>query len=238
MTKSTKIIAALGVAAGLGIAALPAGAIFATTSISPWPMEYTSTSGDPKDVTVELNVSESLALGVSTNTCTGDSDDTASGIQNFTIKDTGACTMEVAGGTNGANGFKVSVATKTGYSDNLRLGATYPTTFTETDQNTVKGNDGVTISGAADATAGWNMTGGLLTKKKVTSTAQVVMATESAHQYAIPVTYDFGTRSDQEAGHYSTMITYTIAANPAVGETGHVDAGGTSAATDEYPASV
>lgn len=233
MTKSTKIIAALGVAAGLGIAALPAGAIFADTNLLP--MEYDEHSADAEDVTIQLNVGESLALGVSANECTGDTDDATDGIQNFTVKDTGKCVMSVAGGTNGANGFILSVATKTGYSDNMRLGATYPTTFTETDQNTVKAKSDVTISGATDATAGWNLTGGLLTKKATTSAAQAMLVTESAHQYQIPVTYDFGTRSDQEAGHYSTVLTYTIAANPADGETGHKSAGGETGFLYEYP---
>ena len=51
MTKSTKIIAALGVAAGLGIAALPAGAIFADTLL---PLDLTNGTKQSQDVTRSL----------------------------------------------------------------------------------------------------------------------------------------------------------------------------------------
>lgn len=48
MTKSTKIIAALGVIAGLGVAALPIGAFAAST----------------QEVTVKVNIDSSISLGV------------------------------------------------------------------------------------------------------------------------------------------------------------------------------
>lgn len=52
MTKSTKIIAAIGVIAGLGVAALPVGAFAVST----------------QDVTVKVNIDSSISLGVDQNT--------------------------------------------------------------------------------------------------------------------------------------------------------------------------
>ena len=214
MTKSTKIIAALGVAAGLGIAALPAGAIFATNDLSTWPMAYPGASSE--NVTVELNVAEGIAIGVSASNCVGDSDGTESGVQSFSVSDAGECAMELAGGTNKPNGFTVSVKTTTGKTSYLVLDGK---TTNPTDQQKIVAKSG-TLGVDSNANAGWNITGGELTTGTAApeadaATGAEVMRTAAPKQVQIPMTYHFATRNDQEAGHYSTQITYTIAANDA-----------------------
>lgn len=219
MTKSTKIIAALGVAAGLGIAALPAGAIFAEASISPWPMAYDGHTTE--DVTVKLTIDEAIALGVDKTECegTGHADN-----GHFTIKDTGECVMHVAGGTNGTKGVIVTEKTKTGATDYLKLAGS----TTKTAQNSIDA-----VNAAPNTTdGGWTINGGLLTNHATSSTAANLMVTQGAKQVEIPVTYSFATRGDQEAGVYSTQITYTVASNNAA-----VAEGGINNASAVYPPS-
>ena len=204
MTKSTKIIAALGVAAGLGIAALPSGAIFADMH---WPLVYGTDTADGKDVTVKLEVGESLALGVSTNECKGDSDSATEGIQNFGISDEGQCVMQIAGATNAAHGFDLKVQKKTGATTFLALGGNASVTE---DSAKVAAVNGTAVDAAHP---GWNLTGGALTNFGDFDTLTTIMRTTVAAQAKNDVTYKFATRADQQAGTYSTQLTYTIAKN-------------------------
>lgn len=218
MTKSTKIVAALGVAAGLGIAALPAGAIFATELI---PFDY-SDAGlyTTKDVTVRLNVAEALSLGVEDTDCAattdhGDASDPAWDITddartsaNLTVKSTGFCKHKIAGGTNNKNGFKLTV--KDADADlNLNRQIASGETLT---------NDGKipAVAGALGGTtwvAGWNLTGGNLTNAAIAATDQIVIGTNAAKDVQVNMTYNFATKPNQEAGKYSDVITYTVAQN-------------------------
>ncbi len=219
MTKSTKIIAALGVAAGLGIAALPAGAIFAVTDPI---FDYSSDTATSANVTVRLNVGEAIALKVSATDCLGDSDSAEAGVQSFTLSDAGSCTMNVSGGTNAVSGFDLKVAIADGATSYLKLAGS----TTQTSQNSIPGQNG---SAVAAGTAGWNLTGGALTNFAPTSTATTMLRTQGAKQLTTEVTYNFATGADQESGEYSTQLTYTIAPNTAglTEATGHIVA--------EYP---
>lgn len=219
MTKSTKIIAALGVAAGLGIAALPAGAIFAEASISPWPMAYDGHTTE--DVTVKLTIDEAIAIGVDKAECEG-TGSAANG--HFTLKDTGECAMHVAGGTNGTKGVIVTEKTKDNATDYLKLAGS----TTKTAQNSIDA-----VNAAPNTTdGGWTINGGLLINHATSSTPAELMVTRGAKQVEIPVTYSFATRGDQEAGVYSTQITYTVASNNAA-----VAEGGINNASAVYPPS-
>ena len=171
MTKSTKIIAALGVAAGLGIAALPAGAIFADTLL---PLSYDN-SKTSQDVTVSLTVGEAITLGVENVKCaTTDGNATNGAEVSLTVKSTGSCSHKIAGGTNKANGFTLSVQDAGGSTALTLQGGS------DIDQNKIEAVDG--DLGGSTWVAGWNLSGGDITKKAVKSTAQAVKTTSAAGQ--------------------------------------------------------
>ena len=202
MTKSTKIIAALGVAAGLGIAALPAGSIFAVEG-DLVPFNYNTATSTGKDVTVRLTVGQALALAVESATCD------AGSAQVKTVK---FCSEKVAGGTNAANGFTLSVADKdTNTSlENQETGST--ATIAATGDAVYTG----TVESPVWAKAGWNLTGGALNHAAIASsadTALVVMKTNAPKDAQTVITYNIATAENQEIGTYEDQIQYTIAAN-------------------------
>ncbi len=192
MTKSTKIIAALGVAAGLGIAALPAGAIFADDNLIPFGQGATSTA---KNVTVQLTVGESIALAVEGTTCDAGE---------LSVSDTGHCDQKVAGGTNAVNGFTLSVADADSELALTKAGAT-------TKAQKIAAVDGALTAGMTDG--GWNLTGGALSQKAISASAQTVIATNAPKDAQVTMDYNIATQSSQETGTYTDQITYTIAKN-------------------------
>ena len=195
MTKSTKIIAALGVAAGLGIAALPAGSIFATDLI---PFDYTTATSADKDVTVKLTVSESIAIATEGDECDAG---------RVTVKSTASCTQKIAGGTNAKYGFTLSVKDKDS-DTSLNLDGT--TTAVSNDEiEAVAG----TLGGSASWVSGWNLTGGALNQAAISATEQTVMKTSAAKDAQISMVYNVATKPNQTVGNYSDVITYTIAKN-------------------------
>ena len=202
MTKSTKIIAALGVAAGLGIASLPAGAIFADNTLIP--LNYESQYGATTNV--KLTVTEAVAIATEKTDCEGKN----ASSNNLTVSDTGSCTEVVAGLTNAANGFIMKVELSDGETDYLALNHT---------PQTVASAKVAGVTGAVNASSnpGWNITGGALTNAKpgATGAGVTVMQTNSPKHAETDMTYNFATRADQQAGDYMTQITYTIASNSA-----------------------
>lgn len=210
MTKSTKIIAALGVVTGLGIATLPAGSIFAANTLIP--LDYSTTDSSAKNVQVKLTVGESIALAVEKPVCDGKNSDNS----NLSISDAGSCQNIIAGATNAPYGYTLSVATRPADSANGIAAATDymglgGTTQTE-DSAKIAAVDGKAVSAS---NPGWNMTGGALTNAAAKSTSQTVMKTSGTKQAEVDMTYNFATRSDQQAGEYWTYIQYTIAKNNA-----------------------
>ena len=210
MTKSTKIIAALGVVTGLGIATLPAGSIFAANTLIP--LDYSTTDSSAKNVQVKLTVGESIALAVEKPVCDGKNSDNS----NLSISDAGSCQNVIAGATNAPYGYTLSVATRPADSANGIAAATDymglgGTTQTE-DSAKIAAVDGKVVSAS---NPGWNMTGGALTNAAAKSTSQTVMKTNGTKQAEVDMTYNFATRSDQQAGEYWTYIQYTIAKNNA-----------------------
>ncbi len=201
MTKSTKIIAALGVAAGLGIAALPAGSIFAEGEVL-IPLDYGQSYGATTNV--NLTVDEAVTLATQKTDCAGKN----ASNQNLAISDTGTCAEVVAGATNAANGFIMKVSLNENETDYLALDHTAQTE----DSAKVASVDG---SAVTTATPGWNITGGALTNNApgAYGAGVTVMQTKSAKNAELDMTYNFATRADQQAGDYSTQILYTIAKN-------------------------
>ena len=207
MTKSTKIIAALGVAAGLGIAALPAGSIFAADLI---PFDYTTATSTGKDVTVKLTVGEAIAIAVEKSECDAGT---------AQVKSVRFCEEKVAGGTNAVNGFTLSVVDKEGSTslENEDGSGTATSEIAATDDEVFTGS----VSEPVWAAAGWNLTGGNLEHTGITTDEQIVVRTNAAKDYQTTVRYNIATSENQEIGEYSDIITYTIAANEsAVSELG------------------
>lgn len=213
MTTSTKIIAALGVAAGLGIATLPAGAIFADNTLIP--LDYGTEDSAAKDVQVKLTVEESIALAVQKSLCEGKTGSNT----NLSISSVGSCTNVIAGATNAANGFTLSVASRPADAQNNITAATTYMGLNGAAQSEnsakVEAVDGV----ISTSNPGWGMNGGAIENKGVTTTAQTVMKTNAAKQAEVDMTYNFATRADQQAGEYWTYIQYTIARNNAAVQT-------------------
>lgn len=201
MTKSTKIIAALGVAAGLGIAALPAGSIFAADLI---PFDYTTATSTGKDVTVKLTVGEAIAIAVEKSECDAGT---------AQVKSVAFCDEKVAGGTNAVNGFTLSVKDKEGSTSlvNADGSGTATAEIAATDSEVFTG----TVDAPVWAAAGWNLTGGALNHAGITATEQTVVRTNAAKDYQTTVRYNIATSENQEIGEYSDVITYTIKANNA-----------------------
>ena len=195
MTKTTKIIAALGVAAGLGIAALPSGAIFAdqnSTNLTPF---VYGNSPQTAEVTVQLTVGEAIALAVD-SICSA----TAS------MNDTADCTAKVAAGTNSPRGFKIELNDK------------------DANLNLVGANTSATIGAVGGAltagTAGWNISGGSLTANTAIvasdATPLLVHTQATAGVREVDMTYNFATAADQAADTYSDIVVYTATVNPSV----------------------
>lgn len=201
MTKSTKIIAALGVAAGLGIASLPAGAIFAQDDLIPF--DYTTAESDDVNVTVRLTVGEALAIATEGTECEA----TVNG-DDFTIKSAGNCSQKVAGGTNALYGFTLYVEDEDSDTDLVRTGAT-------TANGRIEAVDGGLGDVSGTWTAGWNLTGGALNQAAIAGagSGQIVMRTNNAHDAQISMTYNVATKEAQEQGEYSDVIVYSIEKN-------------------------
>jgi hypothetical protein len=216
MTKSTKIVAALGVIAGLGIAALPAGSIFADELV---PFSYTGAVSS-QDVTVRLRVSEAVAVGAENTRCATTAatpDETENGQTDvvLTVKATGSCTHKIAGGTNGVYGFTMTVIDKDETTALTRDGAG------GTGNSAIEAVAGTL--GGSTWQAGWNLTGGNLTAvavKPSTGTADKVIVTNEAKDVQVNMTYNFATKNNQETGKYKDTIVYTVAANGAAVSTG------------------
>ena len=107
----------------------------------------------------------------------------------------------------------------------VSIGANVPATLTvangEDEENTdlVNTADSSAVIPAQDGTAvvhgtaGWNITGGSLANKAITTSAQTVDSLAAAGEKDVNMTYNFATNPDQKAGTYQDVITYTITAN-------------------------
>lgn len=223
MSKATKIIAGLGVVAGLGVAALPA-------------MTY-ATSTVAGEVELSVDVNEAIAMtilgngdptsgepavgqpGVDVYTPTGAStidghapgtlyDPTDLQTSSSTVSllpnaaDTTTATSEIKVYTNAAGGFTLSVK--------------------DADNNTdlVNGSDSnATIPAGATITAGtaaWGYKGGSVTNFAAISATDAEVYTQNAPTHngqTINMTYGVSTASDQKTGTYTDTIIYTATTN-------------------------
>lgn len=206
MTRSTKIVAALGVAAGIGVAALPLGS-FATLELVSSPQS--------KDVRVQLTVPKAVAIASdkdnSSNPCSAAMTVSGSSTTDIMPNSVATCENVVTAAANHA-GAVLSVKTA-------------GTGANATDLALAGGGDSLTASDAAvSAGSGtWNIsaartsgTGTIATafsgQKGITTSDQPVYTTTAAEEANITMTYHFGTKPDQTVGTYSNVLTYTVTA--------------------------
>ncbi len=128
MTKTTKIIAALGVVAGIGVAALPISSFAAST----------------QDVTVRVTIGSSIAVGVD--------QDTTEVTMSPNQTDTSTLKTKVTVTTNNATGYQLQVKDKdtdTGLKSGTNVIPAAASLSAGTAGWNVKGGDKVFASGAA-----------------------------------------------------------------------------------------
>ena len=218
MTKTTKVFATLGVVAGLGVAALPLGSVFAT------PAEVSG------EVDLYVDVLPAIAM-----TITGNNDDNSNAgsgngaidvfdpagaagktVDGHTIPSTATTVassswVELLPNATGTMTSTVTVYTNnaTGYTLNVKDKDS--TTALTSGTNTIPASDGAVAAG----TAKWNLTGGSLTNKGITATDQEVKATSTKTNNgdATTVTYNVATAADQATGTYTDTIVYTATTN-------------------------
>ena len=185
MTKSTKFVAALGVAAGIGVAALPLGAFAVTTAVTPY-----GTSPATQDVEVELVIKNAVGIASDKEKCSAEMMPNA----------TGTCANIISIGTNDRDGMTLTV--KDADSEVRLVGD-------QTTPSYIAAVDGALTAG----TNGWNISGGLLSNKAITTTDQKVYEGSAAEETDVNMTYNFATDTNQAQGTYSDTITYTVTAN-------------------------
>ena len=151
----------------------------------------TFAASDTQSVVVKVNVKSVIALAA-------DSNSTEVTMTPSSVNTTGLKTkLTVA--TNNKNGYKLTVKD-----------ADSTTAMTSTDTTeTIPAVGGTLTAG----TAGWNLSGGDLTKVAVTTSDQIVKTnTNAAHtgiQEDIQMTYDVATGAAQAQGTYQDTIVYT-----------------------------
>lgn len=205
MRKSTKIVAALGVAAGISIASLPLGT-FADGATTLLPLDYTA-SKESTDVKVGLSVDSAITIASNKTDCI---------VDHMKINDLESCSHLIAGGSNSEAGFTISVAPKAD-ANGKKSTEILNTNGSTKDTGKIIAKDGVLAAGDG----AWNISfanNDAFKNKALTEGAQAVMTTDGAAEKEDTVTYNFATRPDQERGNYSTTLTYTIADNAAAAE--------------------
>ncbi len=226
--KSTKIIAAAGVVAGLGVAALPA-MTFATSTVK-GQVNLTAEVNEAIAMTIKGNVAaEASTPGVDVFTPTGastidghavgtvyDADNLQASSSYVSLlpnaADTTTATSEIKVYTNAIGGFFLTVEDADSETSLVRTGATQsgdPLAYASTD----------IIEANATITAGqnhWAYKGGSVTNfAAITGTAATVY-TQSAPTSGgatINMTYGVSTSSDQSTGTYTDTIIYTATTN-------------------------
>ena len=191
MSKTTKIIATLGVVAGLGVAALPMGA-FAADSAATQEVEVTVTIGESISIAIDGD-------GTGTYTDPNISVD----MEQNSISEDQYSTISIS--TNSENGYKLTVKDS---DDN--------TSLLNADDGVSTIPAGTSI---AAGTAAWAIKGGLLTDytAMVASDAEaLVLAERDSATDGLETTtinYGFSTAPSQEQGAYKDTIVYTATKN-------------------------
>ena len=200
MSKSTKIIAALGVVAGLGVATLPLSSFAASTG----------------DVNVKVEVGSTISMTID------DADRSTTPLEKTVQMDNNdtdeSLTASIKVTTNDADGYILTVKDKAG--DGAALQPTLGTNSQTIPAFTVKQTD---LSALVTDTYGWGMKAANANSNATVATAfsggygfvtdadqAVVTVSGSAAEDETTITYGIVTKDDQVADTYSTLITYTV----------------------------
>lgn len=202
MSKSTKIIAALGVVAGLGVAALPLSSFAAETG----------------DVNVKVTVGSTISMTID------DADRSTVPLEKAVTMDNNdvdsSLTASIKVTTNDENGYILTVKDKAG--DGAALKPTSASNTQTIPAFTVKQTD---LSALTTDTYGWGMMATNANSSATVSTAfsggygfvtdtdqAVVTVDGTAAEDETTITYGIVTKDDQVADTYSNIITYTVTA--------------------------
>lgn len=192
MSKYAKIIAALGVITGLGIASLPV-ATFAA------PIALDGSVPATQNVVVQLTVGDAVAVSADNGTANGG---------NAAPNQAKNATSGISYATNAANGMVVNVKDVDEDTNMTVSGHT----------GTVAGTD-VIAAGTTGSTAGsgsWSIKGGLLTADttmvKQSETALKVAESNGPVNTNLNMTYNIATGGSQLPGTYQDTIVYTVVA--------------------------
>lgn len=212
MSKTTKMIAALGIVAGLGVAAMPFGAFAAE------PYDQNDNLNTPKDdtatVTFSAVVDPVVSIRVDADTQTIASiaphakDESKTTVATISTNDEGGWKLyakDANGGTlNKAadTGAGVSAKTIDAYTDTLAAGTSaFGYKVSATARGASSESEG-TITNAKEAYSAF--TGG---------DVLIASANKRAADDTVTVTYGVSTADDQAAGTYTDTITYTAHTN-------------------------
>lgn len=187
MRKSTRLLAALGVLATLGIVAIPVSSFAESSKILP--LDYKN-SQKSTDVNVGINVDNAITIASSASEC----------MEEVKVDSTGFCTHKIAGGSNNNIGFLITVSDK---DSELSL---VNSNGSEKDTAKIVAKDGELKAGDG----AWNITGGYLENTAISNEEQVVLDSDYAGEEEADMTYNFATLRNQERGEYSDTIVYTI----------------------------
>lgn len=196
MSKYTKIIAALGIVAGIGVASLPLSTFAATT----------------QDVTVKVIIGEQLSLSV--DSANSDTEQTMTGSQVKT--DEMKSTLKVS--TNHQAGYKLVVADKdadTGLKHTVNNSLAIPAIAARGTLASGTAAWGLQVNAAYSGTTISNTqwdpipanTGTALVVRNSGALTTAVTDEESVVKYGV------ATAAGQPAGTYQDVITYTVTAN-------------------------
>lgn len=205
MTKSTKIVAALGVMAGIGVAALPLGT-FATLTLGASPAS--------EDVKVQLTIPKAVAVAsdkdATSNPCTASMTSGSSTTTDIMPNNVATCSNVITAAANhGGAVLSVKTAGTGANATDLTLeGGGDSLTASDTAVSAGSGtwNISATTSGAGTLNSAFS------TQKGITTSDVAVYTTAAAEETEVTMTYHFGTKANQKVGTYSNVLTYTVTA--------------------------
>lgn len=182
MSKSTKIIATLGVVAGLGVAALP---------MSAFALDPTGSSPQTTDVDVKVNIGSAISITATNDPSNSTVTMTPSDIDTSTLK------TEITVSTNDTDGYTLTVTDKDANTNLVNGSATIPT--------------GTSISAgtAAWAIKGGLLTNWTAMVPNTETPLTVAQNSTNVSNEISNMTYGFSTAANQASGLYQDTITYT-----------------------------
>lgn len=222
MSKSTKVIAALGVAAGLGVAALPAATFAVQSDSATAGVEVTVTdtisitvtgtsSGDPVSADTMVDpTDDTLTVPAVKVTMANDASTIANGTTAVVTNNTTGYTLSVAAQATGSSTLKNGSDTSAASYDTIAPFAS-PVPAGDLAGKTSRGWGILASNTSATVTTPFQSYAG------VTDESQTILSTNThtaGSANTTNIAYGFNTKVDQKTGVYTGYITYTATTNP------------------------